>query len=408
MRRCPACQTAYDDVARFCIHDGTRLIEVTPPVAAPAVVTTPPPPPPAPAPSPVVPTPPAAGRTVPASIAPADATAPPAVSQTVARPRVPGARRSAAQAAPDAHANLAGTVVDRRYLVERKIGEGGMAVVYLATDVSTGERLAIKVLSATLTRDATSMARLRREASFGMRLLHPNICHIMRLGETEDGLVYVVMPYVDGEVLADRTFRLGQLPLAQVVSIVRDVAAGLHAAHQLRIIHRDLKPENVMLCRRPDGTEYAVVMDFGLAKERHGGTDAQKLTATGIVMGTPEFMSPEQLRGRTLDGRSDVYALALMTFEMLTGLLPFQGKTQQETMVARLKSDPPTMKRLRPDLDFPEAVERVIAKGLARDPDQRSSTAPEFADALAAAATGDVPEPPPAVKEGFLGRWLGR
>jgi eukaryotic-like serine/threonine-protein kinase len=402
MRRCPACQTAYDDVARFCIHDGTRLVEVTPPAAARAV----PPTPPAAAPAVTNPTVLTPAATKPA--APAEAPPSPPVSQTVARPRVPGARRSAAQPAPDAHANLAGTVVDRRYLVERKIGEGGMAVVYLATDVSTGERLAIKVLSATLTRDATSMARLRREASFGMRLLHPNICHIMRLGETEDGLVYVVMPYVDGEVLADRTFRLGQLPLAQAVSIVNDVAAGLHAAHQLRIIHRDLKPENVMLCRRPDGTEFAVVMDFGLAKERHGGTDAQKLTATGIVMGTPEFMSPEQLRGRTLDGRSDVYALALMTFEMLTGLLPFQGKTQQETMVARLKSDPPTMKRLRPDLDMPEAVERVIAKGLARDPDQRWSTAPEFASALASAASGDSTEPPPAVKESFLGRWLGR
>jgi serine/threonine-protein kinase len=305
----------------------------------------------------------------------------------------------------DLHANLAGKMVDRRYRVERKIGEGGMAVVYLAVDVSSGERLAIKVLSASLSQDATSMARLRREASFGMRLLHPNICHIMRLGETEEGLVYIVMPFVDGEVLADRTYRLGQVPLADVVWIVRDVAAGLHAAHQLRIIHRDLKPENVMICRRDDGSEYAVVMDFGLAKERHGGADAQKLTATGIVMGTPEFMSPEQLRGRPLDGRSDVYALALMTYEMLTGLLPFQGKTQQETMVARLKSDPPPMSRLRPDLGLPDAVERVLARGLARAPEERFATAPEFASALAAAAAGE-PAPPP--RESFLGRWLGR
>ncbi|HYD54353.1 MAG TPA: serine/threonine-protein kinase [Gemmatimonadaceae bacterium] len=376
MKRCPTCQTAYDDVARFCIHDGTRLVEATPGRAGPVIDA--------------------------ASLAPVE---PPVAGHTAARPRIPPSRRESIPVPGDLHANLTGKMVDRRYRVERKLGEGGMAMVYLAIDVSTGERLAIKVLSASLSQDETSMARLRREASFGMRLLHPNICHIMRLGETEEGLVYIVMPFVDGEVLADRTYRLGQVPLADVLWIVRDVAAGLHAAHQLRIIHRDLKPENVMICRRPDGTEYAVVMDFGLAKERHGGVDAQKLTATGIVMGTPEFMSPEQLRGRPLDGRSDIYALALMTYEMLTGLLPFQGKTQQETMVARLKSDPPPMKRIRPDLDYPEAVERVIARGLARTPDERFPTAPEFANALAHAATGDAAPPQ---RESFLGRWLGR
>ena len=279
-----------------------------------------------------------------------------------------------------------------------------MAVVYVATDISTDERLAIKVLSASLSRDTVAMERLRREASFGMRLSHPNICHIMRLGESDGGLVYVVMPFVDGEVLADRTYRLGEIPLAEAVWIVRDVAAGLHAAHQLRIVHRDLKPENVMICARPDGGERAVVMDFGLAKERLTSPDVQKLTATGIVMGTPEFMSPEQLRGRALDGRSDVYSLALMTYEMLTGMLPFQGKTQQETMVARLKNDPPAMRRLRPELPLSEAVERVVARGLARHLDERYQTAPEFASALAAAATGETPTP----RESFLGRWLGR
>src|SRR5262249_28451472 len=151
------------------------------------------------------------------------------------------------------------------------------------------------------------------EASLGMRLAHPNICHIIRLGETEDGLVYVVMPFVDGEILADRTNRLGQIPLADVVPLVRDMAAGLQAAHELKIVHRDLKPENILVCRRPEGTDYAVVMDFGLAKERKVGAELQKLTATGIVLGTPEFMSPEQLRGKPLDSRTDIYSLALMT-----------------------------------------------------------------------------------------------
>ena len=173
-----------------------------------------------------------------------------------------------------------------------------------------------------------------------MRLAHPNVCHIIRLGETQDGLVYVVMPFVEGEILSDRNNRLGTLPLAEVVRLVRDIAAGLHVAHELKIVHRDLKPENVMICTQPDGSERAVVMDFGLAKERRADAELQKLTATGIILGTPEFMSPEQLRGKPLDPRTDVYSLALMTYEMLTGKLPFSGRTQQEMMIARLRSEP--------------------------------------------------------------------
>ena len=210
-------------------------------------------------------------------------------------------------------------MLDGRYRIVRKVGEGGMSFVYLASDIATQEQYAIKVLSAALSSDANAMARLRREASLGMRLAHPNVCHIIRLGETQDGLVYVVMPYVEGEVLSDRNNRLGTLPIAEVVRHVRDIAAGLHVAHELKIVHRDLKPENVMICTQPDGGERAVVMDFGLAKERRADAELQKLTATGIILGTPEFMSPEQLRGRPLDPRTDVYSLSLMTYEMLTG-----------------------------------------------------------------------------------------
>ena len=128
--------------------------------------------------------------------------------------------------------------------------------------------------------------------------------------------------------------RIGALPLRDVASLVNDMALGLHLAHELKIVHRDLKPENIMVCRRPDGADYAVVMDFGLAKERKAGAELQKLTATGIILGTPEFMSPEQLRGKPLDARTDIYSLALMVYEMLTGKLPFQGRTQQEMMIA--------------------------------------------------------------------------
>jgi serine/threonine-protein kinase len=307
------------------------------------------------------------------------------------------------------HANLTGQVLDGRYEIVRKVGEGGMSFVYLATDISTKERYAIKVLSAALSEDENAMARLKREAALGMRLAHPNICHIIRLGETSDGLVYVVMPFVEGEILSDRTNRRGHLPLPEVVRFIRDIAAGLHFAHELKIVHRDLKPENIMVARAQDGAETAVVMDFGLAKERRAGAELQKLTATGIILGTPEFMSPEQLRGKPLDPRTDVYSLALMTYEMLTGKLPFQGRTQQELMIARLRSDPTPLRQTRPELDLPEAVEAVLSKALKRSPDERYQTTPEFAAALAAAAepsgggAGGTPTP-----SGVLGRIFGR
>src|SRR5438874_5123272 len=368
MNRCPACGTTYPDDARFCPRDGSRLVSRAPVVG-----------------------PPSGGEA-----------SPNAPSNTPPRPTEAPARTM--RKTPLTPANLVGQTLEGRYRMIRKVGEGGMSFVYLAIDVSTRERCAIKVLSASLSEDANAMARLRREAALGMRLAHPNICHIVRLGETEDGLVYVVMPFVQGEILADRTNRLGQIPLDETVRFVRDMAEGLHLAHQLKIVHRDLKPENVMICRRPQGEEYAVVMDFGLAKERRAEGELQKLTATGIILGTPEFMSPEQLRGKTLDARTDIYSLGLLVFEMLTGKLPFQGRTQQEMMIARLRNDPIPLRRMRADLSFPEAVERVLNKALQRGPEARHQTTLEFAEAFAAAASdGTTPS-----DSRILGKLFGR
>ncbi|HXT16973.1 MAG TPA: serine/threonine-protein kinase [Gemmatimonadaceae bacterium] len=365
MPRCPTCGTIYPADARFCTRDGTRLLASATPGAPVATATD--------------------------------------------TPRSTSALQRGEGSAPAVtHASLAGKTLQGRYLVERKIGEGGMSFVYLATDVSTRERYAIKVLSAALSQDANAMARLRREASLGMRLAHPNVCHIIRLGETEDGLVYVVMPFVDGEILADRTNRLGQISLADAVPLVRDMAIGLNVAHELKIVHRDLKPENIMVCRR-EGRDIAVVMDFGLAKERKAGAELQKLTATGIILGTPEFMSPEQLRGKPLDARTDIYSLALMTYEMLTSKLPFQGRTQQELMIARLRSDPTPLRKMRPDLDFPESVERVLLKAMARNPDERFQSTIEFSDAFAAAASeGKGGSGESNGGDGLLGKLFGR
>lgn len=362
MNRCPACGAQYADEARFCTKDGSKLI----PMAKP----------------------PAAG----------------ASGSQVSMP-TPARNTATGRAEPPKPANpmdLVDQVLDGRYRIVRKVGEGGMSFVYLATDTATSDRYAIKVLSQALSNDQNAMQRLKREASLGMRLAHPNVCHIIRMGETQEGLVYVVMPYVEGEILSDRNNRKGIIPQAEVAKFVTEIAAGLHVAHELKIVHRDLKPENIMICKSPDGSERAVVMDFGLAKERRADAELQKLTATGIILGTPEFMSPEQLRGKPLDPRTDVYSLGLMTFEMLTAKLPFSGRTQQEMMIARLRSEPMTLREARPDLNFPEALERVLLKSMQRSPDDRYTTAPEFAAAVANAVA------PKAAEGGVLGRLFGR
>src|SRR5438093_9708295 len=213
-----------------------------------------------------------------------------------------------------------------------------------------------------------------------MRLDHPNVCRIFRLGESEDGLIYLVMPFLKGELLSDREVKGGPMDVATGVTLLRQVCAGLQHAHELQIVHRDLKPENIMLVPDTNGRDKAVVMDFGLAKERRADPAIQKLTATGIILGTPEFMSPEQIRGKQLDARSDIYALGIVAFEMFTGKLPFHGRNAQEMMIARLRGRPLKLRQLRPDL--PEGLERTLGRALESTAEARYTTALEFADAL--------------------------
>jgi serine/threonine-protein kinase len=288
----------------------------------------------------------------------------------------------------DRASSLSGQILDARYQVQKKLGEGGMSYVYLAREVDTGHAVAIKVLSPKLATDKSSVERLRREAGLAMRLDHPNVCRILRLGESEDGLIYLVMPFLKGELLSDREVRGGPMTLPVGLDVLQQVCAGLHHAHELQIVHRDLKPENIMLVADDPAHDRAVVMDFGLAKERRADPQIAKLTATGIILGTPEFMSPEQIRGKQLDARSDIYALGIVAFEMFTGKLPFQGRNAQEMMIARLRGQPLKLRQLRPDL--PESLERTLLRALEANPDARYNTTLEFAAALGAAHDGGL------------------
>ena len=349
-RRCPKCGTVYGDTARFCPRDGSLLVE--PKAKTPAT--------------------PSAGT----------ATA----VRTPPTPK-PGLDRAS---------TLMGQILDSRYQVQAKLGEGGMSYVYLAREVSTGQDVAIKVLSPKLATDKSSVERLRREAGLAMRLDHPNVCRIMRLGESEDRLIYLVMPFLKGELLSDREVKGGPMDVAAGIEILRQVCAGLHHAHELHIVHRDLKPENIMLVFEGAGDERlrAVVMDFGLAKERRADPSIAKLTATGIILGTPEFMSPEQIRGKPLDARSDIYALGIVAFEMFTGRLPFQGRNAQEMMIARLRGQPVPLRQYRSD--FPPKLEKALMQSLDSNPDNRYTDARAFGLALIGAIDGRVP---PSVRE---------
>jgi serine/threonine-protein kinase len=282
--------------------------------------------------------------------------------------------------------SLVGQVVADRYHVIKKLGEGGMGQVYLAEHVKMGRRSAIKVMSPAMVHDPDAVARFNREAANASRITHPNVCAVYDFGETPDGLIYLAMEFVEGEPLTALIEREGALPIGRATAIFKQTADALQAAHDLGIVHRDLKPDNIMVAKNRDGGDLVKVVDFGIAKAVGGDDAGQKVTKTGLVVGTPEFMSPEQLSGDKVDGRSDLYSLALVYFRMLTGELPFQADSVQETMIKRLTDEPQKLAAVRPDLAFPDGLQQVIDLALARTPGDRYQSVAKFADDVGAVA----------------------
>src|SRR5438132_11680231 len=282
--------------------------------------------------------------------------------------------------------DLVGQVLADRYHIMKKLGEGGMGQVYLAEHVKMGRRSAIKVMNPSMVHDPEAVARFNREASNASRISDAHVCAIYDFGETPEGLIYLAMEFIEGEPLTELIRSEGGLPLARAADIAIQVAAALQAAHDLGIVHRDLKPDNIMLTRGRDGADAVKVVDFGLAKAVGGEGGGQKVTRTGLVIGTPEFMSPEQLSGDKLDGRSDVYSLGLVLFNMLTGTLPFPADSVQEAMIKRLTDEPAELIEVRPDLHFPPGLQQVLNTALARSPVDRYQSAAKLAHDLAAVA----------------------
>jgi len=274
-------------------------------------------------------------------------------------------------------ARLKAALADR-YAIDRELGHGGTATVYLAQDLKHGRAVAIKVLRPELAA-ALGAERFLREIEIAARLTHPHILPLHDSGEAA-GFLYYVMPFVQGESLRDRLHREPQLPIDEAVKIAREVATALSHAHSQDVVHRDIKPENILV----SGGE-AVVADFGIARAIVAA-GAETLTDTGLAVGTPGYMSPEQATGAMqLDGRSDVYSLGCVLYEMLAGHPPFLGTTAQEILARHSLDAVPPLRTIRPEL--PEAVELAVRKALAKSPADRFATAAAFSEAMTQAST---------------------
>ena len=286
---------------------------------------------------------------------------------------------------------LLGAFVGERFMVERKLGEGGMGVVYEADQTAIDRKVALKVLHPNLT-DESLYARFRNEAASCSKLSSPNTVTIYDFGKTETGSLYIAMEYIQGISLDDEIRDKGALDWQRACRIGIQICGSLQEAHEQGIVHRDLKPENVMLSSRGSETDVVKVLDFGIAKilEDDGKDQRQALTKTGMVFGTPQYMSPEQVRGETVDARSDIYSTGIIIYQMLTGEIPFKADTPMGLLTKHLMDTPPPLRDMNPNVQAPPELEEAVMRTLAKEADQRPQSMKELGD-LMRAALGQAP-----------------
>lgn len=275
---------------------------------------------------------------------------------------------------------LVGVRVGGRYTILRVIGTGGMGVVYQALHEELGRPVAIKVLGAAWASDELAIQRFLREARTASNIGHPNIVMVHDMGRLDDGRPYLVMELLCGTSLADLLDSYARLPPERVSSIIAELASALDAVHAKRIIHRDIKPENVLLVDADPEPPKPKLLDFGLAAFAIPSAESARLTRHGQVHGTPHYMAPESGGYDPIDHRADVYALAVVAYELLTGRVPFDSPNPLHILTQKMTLDPPSLRAT--GLAFPEEVEAVVLRGLARNPDERYVSAGEFAAEL--------------------------
>ncbi|WP_428265926.1 serine/threonine-protein kinase [Haliangium sp.] len=283
---------------------------------------------------------------------------------------------------------LEGAVFADRYVIEHCVGEGGMGRVYRATHRRMSRPFAVKVLFGEHAAEKEMQARFAREAEAACRLRHPNVVSVTDFGETARGLFYLVMDWVDGPRLTDIVCEQAPLPVARICDLTRQICLGLAHAHAQGLVHRDLKSENIVVDHE-GGREVVRIIDFGLAVGVEADANA-RLTAEGTVYGTPAYMSPEQACGAPVDGRSDLYSLGVLVYEMLSGVLPFTG-TPMDIVRQNLNSDPPPIAARVPDLAVEPALEAIARRLMAKRPQDRFQSADEVIaalDAIEGAAAG--------------------
>ncbi len=280
---------------------------------------------------------------------------------------------------------LLGQTLAGKYRIEERLKAGGMGTVYRGTHVLMDKTVAIKVLRPSLAADEKIVARFSREARAASRISHPHALSVTDFGEAEDGVVFIVMEYLNGRTLKEIIRHEGPMPLARVVEIIRQVGSALEAAHGQGVVHRDLKSENIMLLDT-NGPDYAKVLDFGIAKIKEPvGTYNPGLTAPDLVIGTPQYMSPEQCsQSQDIDARSDIYSLGVIVYEMLVGQVPFTGESPTAIMMKHLQEPSPSVLDKRPDV--PGAVGRVVTRAMAKRTDDRYLSVGEMVEDLTVAA----------------------
>ncbi|HTJ44996.1 MAG TPA: serine/threonine-protein kinase, partial [Kofleriaceae bacterium] len=286
---------------------------------------------------------------------------------------------ASAGTAPD----LAGKEIAGRYRILAKLGEGGMGAVYRGEQISLKRKCAIKLLKPELSADPGLVRRFNAEAELVAKLSHPNVVNIYDFGQDVDGSLFIAMEFIDGRSLRAAMNTEGPLPSKRAVAIAGQVASSLTDAHAHGIVHRDLKPDNVMLTERGREKDVVRVLDFGIAKLRDDSRATQAaMTQAGDMLGTPQYMAPEQIKGEVIDGRTDVYALGCMSYEMVTARLPFEAPTVMAMLTKHLMEMPPPPSQRRPELRLPPQIDQLVMAALAKEPSQRPPTMDAYAELI--------------------------